>query len=234
MSYKPIEDYGMIGDLETVALVGMDGVDRLPVLPALRLADRVRGAARRREGRALQHRARPRPTPAEADVPAGHQRPGDALPVRGGRRRGHRLHAGRRRAPRARDRASRDVRARAVDVPGALRAALRLRPRRRTGEVRAGRGRVPLARRGRVGLRLRAAGAAGDRGRRRGRRVRRCRPGETVDFVLEACGARPPERRRRPGWVDRRLRRDRRVLARAGWRIPLPGTLARDGRSARR
>jgi len=33
MAYKPIESYGVIGDLHTVALVGMDGSDRL-VLPS--------------------------------------------------------------------------------------------------------------------------------------------------------------------------------------------------------
>ena len=44
-----IEDYGLIGDLQTAALVGRERLDRLALLPALRLRRVLRGAARRRE-----------------------------------------------------------------------------------------------------------------------------------------------------------------------------------------
>jgi hypothetical protein len=37
MTYQPIEDYGIIGDMHSVALVGMDG-SMTGVFPALRLA----------------------------------------------------------------------------------------------------------------------------------------------------------------------------------------------------
>jgi len=42
MDYPPIEDHGLIGDLQTAALVTKDGTDRLVLLPALRLAQHVR------------------------------------------------------------------------------------------------------------------------------------------------------------------------------------------------
>jgi len=42
MAYKPIESYGVIGDLHTVALVSMDGFDRLVLPSAVRLAKHLR------------------------------------------------------------------------------------------------------------------------------------------------------------------------------------------------
>ena len=40
--YLPIAEHGIIGDLHSIALVGTDGADRLVLLPALRLAERLR------------------------------------------------------------------------------------------------------------------------------------------------------------------------------------------------
>jgi hypothetical protein len=34
MTYQPIENYGMIGDMHTVALVGTDRLNRLALRPA--------------------------------------------------------------------------------------------------------------------------------------------------------------------------------------------------------
>ena len=53
-TYQPIEDYGIIGDLHTVALVGKNGSIDFLSFPHLRLADDLRRAPRRREGRPLQ------------------------------------------------------------------------------------------------------------------------------------------------------------------------------------
>ena len=79
--YPPIADHGLIGDLQTAALVATDGHHRLVLLPPLRLAERVRVAARRPEGRPLRVRTgRQRPR-HEADVPARHRDPRHAVPV---------------------------------------------------------------------------------------------------------------------------------------------------------
>ena len=48
-----IADHGLIGDLQTAALVTHRRLDRLVLLPAVRLAQRVRRPARRRAGRPL-------------------------------------------------------------------------------------------------------------------------------------------------------------------------------------
>jgi len=49
--YLPIAEHGLIGDLHTVALVGTDGTIDWLLLPALRLAERLRGDPRRRPRR---------------------------------------------------------------------------------------------------------------------------------------------------------------------------------------
>ncbi|GAB2854612.1 hypothetical protein GCM10022221_62650 [Actinocorallia aurea] len=41
-SYPPIAEHGMVGDLQTAALVSSDGDRRLVVHAALRLAERLR------------------------------------------------------------------------------------------------------------------------------------------------------------------------------------------------
>ena len=55
-----IEDYALIGDTQTAALVGQRRVDRLAVRPPLRLGRRVRGAAGHPRPRSLADRARRR------------------------------------------------------------------------------------------------------------------------------------------------------------------------------
>ena len=57
-----IEDYALIGDCQTAALVGPRRLDRLALLAALRLRRLLRRAARRRRARPLAARAR-RPSP---------------------------------------------------------------------------------------------------------------------------------------------------------------------------
>ena len=54
---QPIEDYAVIGDLHTAALVGQRRVDRLALPAALRLAVLLRPAPRRRDPRLLADRA---------------------------------------------------------------------------------------------------------------------------------------------------------------------------------
>ena len=46
MSYQPIENYGIIGNMRTVALVGMNGSIDWYCYPLLRLAQHLRGDSR--------------------------------------------------------------------------------------------------------------------------------------------------------------------------------------------
>ena len=142
MAYQPIESYGLIGDMRTAALVGTNGIDRLALLPALRLAQRLRRHPRRRQRRPVRHRPHRRGVPLQAALLPGHQRPGDPVPrgLRGGR--GRRLHAGRsgRREVRTAMRGPHVTqRSRHRAVADAMRSRLRLRPGGPPG--RSGRGR---------------------------------------------------------------------------------------------
>ena len=59
--YPGISDHGLIGDLQTAALVTTDGNDRLVLLPAVRLAEHLR---RRCSTRTTAATSRSRPTTA--------------------------------------------------------------------------------------------------------------------------------------------------------------------------
>ena len=129
-----IEDYALIGDTQTAALVGKRRLDRLALPAALRLAGVLRRAARRRVARPLAARARRRGPPHRAALPPGHARARDRLPHRRRRAAGRRLDADPRRGARRRARRA---------LPGGprrgadgARPALRLRPRRAVGAAR--------------------------------------------------------------------------------------------------
>ena len=87
--YPNISDHGLIGDLQTAALVTTDGMRRLVLLPPVRLAERLRVAARRRQGRLLPDRARPRRLRDQAAVLARHRHADHPVHDPGRRRRGH-------------------------------------------------------------------------------------------------------------------------------------------------
>ena len=97
MTETAIADHGLIGDLQTCALVDHRRIDRL----VLRARGSTRpsifgGAARPRARRPLPDRAGRRSTTrTQAALLPGHRHPDHPVPERGRRRRGRRLHAGR-------------------------------------------------------------------------------------------------------------------------------------------
>ena len=126
-----IEDYALLGDLQTAALVEPDGLDRLVLLPALRLGCLFRGASRHPRARALAARSGRRGPTLDPALPARHADPRVGLRDRRGQREGDRVHAAARR--RARHRAHRGGPGR--KRPDALRARdpVRLRQDRPLG-----------------------------------------------------------------------------------------------------
>ena len=69
MGYQPMDDYGIVGDLHSVALVGIDGS-----IDWLRFPERLRRRSRQREGWAVQDRPGKRRRHPQTDVLAGHKR----------------------------------------------------------------------------------------------------------------------------------------------------------------
>jgi hypothetical protein len=205
-------------------------VGRLAVPAALRLAQRVWGAPRRRQGRALPDRpGRGRRTAPQAILLAGNQRPGHPLPAPRRHRRGRGLHAGR-----ARGRAGRPARPPGAGGPrpaaagGGVPPGVRLRPgaARHQGE----RARRPLRRPGPVP----GVGRFGPPSARRRRGGGRVPPRRGPERHLRPADHRPG-RPPRPLPRDRGGRglvpRDGRLLAAVGGPLHLPGPLAR-GRPA--
>ena len=190
--------------------------DRLVLLPALRLAERLRGDPRRRPRGPVPHRARLRRLELQAALPPRHQRPHHALPDarRSGGGAGLHAPAAYRRggAPPPHDPPG-TRRARADALRRRRRPALRLRARPPRGRAHPARRALPLSRAGAQPL-----DALPARDRRRRRRPRAHRAPGRGDGHLRA---RPRRARRDAGAVlrcrhRRRVRRHRGVLAAAG------------------
>ena len=131
LTWSAIEDYGLLGDLHTAALVGRDGSHRLAVPAPLRLARLLRRAARWLRRRAVVPGTRRRRVGRPTPLPRRLAGAGDRVGHR--RRRGprHRLHAAARRGRRRRPHRRGRQRSGADDDDAA--AALRLRRRRALG-----------------------------------------------------------------------------------------------------
>ena len=225
MGYQPIENYGLIGDRHSVALVGINGsidwfcVPRFdsPSVFAALLDDRKGGHFRRRQGH------------LQAVLLARDQRAGHAFPG-GGRRGGaDRLHAGRRAGrrcgpPPAGDPPPQRI-ARHDPLSHGVPAGVRLRTR--VASDRAGRGRRRVPRED-AASRARDADAAADRGHGRDRRVLAQRG--RFGGVRIARAGRRAGRRRAPvrGRGRDRVSPDRGLLAPLAVALHLWRPLARD------
>ena len=234
MSYQPIENYGVIGDLHTVALVGMDGsIDFMcfphfdsPSIFAAMLDDEKGGRFK-----IAPHLQRGAP---QAALPAGHQHAADALPL--GRRRGRsvRLHAGGGKAARPSTRPARQDGARRSALPHDLCARLRLRTSepshraaRRRSDLCAAKATTRRCVRLRAEVPLRVEGGAVDR---RVHAAAPARPPPSSSKTPERVGRIHVRRAR---LCRRGLQGNDELLARLDSPIHLPRSLARDGESLR-
>ena len=128
--YPPIESHAIIGDLQTVALVGLDGCIDFLCLPHFDSPSVFAGLLDADKGGSFKIVPRPRSAAQQAALPPRHQHAADPVPRHRGRGGDLRLHADP--SPRAHqpagppgeDGPGRDP------LPGPVRPALRLRPGR--------------------------------------------------------------------------------------------------------
>jgi GH15 family glucan-1,4-alpha-glucosidase len=92
-SYQPIEDYGLIGDMHTVALVGKDGSIDFMSFPSFDSPTIFAALLDRRRGGRFSIAPDLSGSAQKAAVRTGHQRSDHAMALRCRRRRGVGLHA---------------------------------------------------------------------------------------------------------------------------------------------
>ena len=89
MSYQPIEDYGIVGNMHTVALVGINGSVDWLCLPHFDSPSVFRRDPRRPEGRTIQDLPNETGCYPATVLLAGYERAGDQVSILGRRRGDH-------------------------------------------------------------------------------------------------------------------------------------------------